>query len=95
MAAMVQIIDESRSSRRCCCPFLAGLESKQPKVGRIRFRRACALWVGGNESTPLRASSSGALRPDRDQTCRPAEVAARQETKFRNKVERALAEFCS
>jgi hypothetical protein len=93
MAALVQIIDEKPVEQKMLLPFLAGLESKQPKVGRIRFAHACALWVGGNEVDAI-ARLVEAARYDQTaiQTCVDRLKSLRDKTKFRNKVERALAE---
>lgn len=93
MAALVQMIDEKPAEQKMLQPFLAGLESKQPKVGRIRFAHACALWIGGNEADAItRLVEAARLDSTAIQICADRLQSLRDKTKFRPKVERALAE---
>jgi hypothetical protein len=93
MAAMVEIIDEKPVETKMLLPFLAGLESKHAKVGRVRFAHACALWVNGNENDAI-ARLVEAARFDQTalQICVDRLQSLRDKTKYRSKVERALAE---
>lgn len=93
MTAIVQIIDEKPVETKMLQPFLAGLESKQPKTGRIRFAHACALWVGGNEVDAIaRFVECARFDPTAIALCADRLQMLRDKTKFRGKVERALAE---
>lgn len=93
MTAIVQIIDEKPVETKMLQPFLAGLESKQPKTGRIRFAHACALWVGGNEVDAIaRFVECARYDPTAIAMCADRLQTLRDKTKFRGKVERALAE---
>ncbi len=93
MAALVEIIDDKPVETKMLLPFLAGLESKQPKVGRIRFAHACALWANGNEIDAI-ARLVEAARYDSTSipVCVARLQALRDKTKYPPKVERALAE---
>ncbi len=94
MAAMVEMIDEKPAESPMLTPFLAGLESKNPKVGRIRFANACALWAGGNEVDAItRFVETARLDPTAVQMCIDRLQGLRDKTKYRPKVERALAEL--
>ena len=93
MTAIVQIIDEKPIETKMLQPFLAGLESKHPKTGRIRFAHACALWVGGNEVDAIaRLVECARFDPTAHAMCADRLQMLREKTKFRGKVERALAE---
>ena len=93
MTAMVEIIDEKPIETKMLQPFLAGLESKQPKVGRIRYAHGIALWAGGNEVDCI-ARLVEAARFDSTMipTCVDRLQSLRDKTKFTPKLERALAE---
>lgn len=93
MAAMVQIIDEKPAEQKMLLPFLAGLESKQPKAGWIRFAHACALWVGENEIDAITHFVEAArYEQTAIQSCADRLKSLRDKTTFPSKVERALAE---
>ncbi|HXV14846.1 MAG TPA: tetratricopeptide repeat protein, partial [Candidatus Krumholzibacteria bacterium] len=93
MAALVEIIDEKPVETKMLLPFLAGLESKHAKVGRVRFAHACALWSNGNENDAI-ARIVEAARYDSTAIplCVDRLTSLRDKTKFPPKVERALAE---
>jgi tetratricopeptide (TPR) repeat protein len=94
MAALVQILDEKPVEQKMLLPFLAGLEAKEPKVGRIRFAHGCALWLGGNEIDAIaRFVETARLDPTAIGTCIERLKSLRGKTKFHSKVERALAEI--
>ena len=92
-AAMVEILDERPVETKILQPFLAGLESKQPKAGRIRFAHAVALWANGSEVEAIaRYVEAARLDATVVALCAPRLEALRDKTKYRPKVERALAE---
>ena len=93
MAAFVQILDEKPAEQKMLLPFLAGLEAKEPKVGRIRFAHACALWLGGNEIDAIaRFVETARLDQTAIGTCIDRLKSLRGKTKYHSKVERGLAE---
>ena len=93
MAALVEIIDEKAAESKMLQPFLAGLESKQPKVGRIRFAHAISLWANGNEVDAIaRLVEAARFDTTATQMCADRLQSLRDKTKYRPKVERALAE---
>ncbi len=93
MSALVEIIDEKPTETKMLQPFLAALESKQPKVGRIRFANGCALWAGGNEVDAIaRWVECARFDSTAVQTSIDRLQSVRDKTKYRPKVERALAE---
>lgn len=92
-AAMVEILDERPVETKILQPFLAGLESKQPKAGRIRFAHAVALWANGSEVEAIaRYVEAARLDSTVVPLCAPRLEGLRDKTKYRPKVERALAE---
>ncbi len=93
MAALVEIIDEKPAEAKMLLPFLAGLESKHQKVGRVRFAHACALWANGNEHDAIaRVIETARYDSTAIPMCVDRLQSAREKTKFPSKVERALAE---
>ncbi len=93
MAALIEIIDEKPVEAKMIQPFIASLESKQPKAGRIRFANACAFWAGGNEVDAIaRFVESAKLDPTVVQSSIDRLQALREKSKFKPKVDRALAE---
>ncbi len=93
MTALVEIIDEKPVETKMLQPFLAGLESKQPKVGRIRYAHGIALWAGGNEVDCIsRVVEAARFDSTMIPTCIDRLQSLRDKTKYKPKVERALAE---
>ena len=92
-AAVVEILDERPVETKILQPLLAGLEAKQPKAGRIRFAHAVALWANASEVEAI-AHFLEAARLDSTALalCAARLEAVREKTKYRPKVERALAE---
>jgi hypothetical protein len=91
MTALIEIIDEKPVETKMLLPFLAGLESKQPKAGRIRFAHAIALWANGNEVDAI-ARFVESARFHHHSSCMTAQ--ARVTRPVPSKLDRALAGFC-
>ncbi len=92
-AALVEILDERPTETKILQPFLAGLESKQPKSAAIRFAHACALWANASEvEAIMRLVEAARLDPSAATLCAERLESLRGKTKYRPKAERALAE---
>jgi len=93
MATFVQILEEKPVEQKMIDPFLASLESKNPKSGRIRFARACSMLANGVEvdaiprfvETARLDGACAAICVEQLRTLHPT-------SKYPAKVQRALAE---
>jgi tetratricopeptide (TPR) repeat protein len=93
MATLVKILEDKPVEYKMLDPFLASLEVKHPKSGRIRFARGCALRAAANEVDAIHRLVEAARL---EQTCAPLCVdqlkAMIEHSRQAQKVQRALAE---
>ncbi|HEU4364666.1 MAG TPA: tetratricopeptide repeat protein [Candidatus Krumholzibacteria bacterium] len=95
MTAIVQILDEKPVEQAILTPFLASLEGRHSKSGRVRFAHACAQCASGGELEGIgRFVEAARLEPPVATLCADRLRVLRETSKARTRAERALAEVC-
>jgi len=90
---LVKIIEDKPVEHRMLEPFLASLEAKHPKSGRLRFARGCALREASSEAESIQHFIDAArLEPGCAAACVEKLKAMREHARHPGKVQRALAE---
>lgn len=93
VAAIVQILDERPVEQTIMTPFLAVLEGRHSKSGRVRFAHACAQCASGAELEAIgRFVEAARLEPPVAVLCVDRLRVLRETSKARTRIERALAE---
>jgi tetratricopeptide (TPR) repeat protein len=93
VAGLVQILDEKPVEQAILTPFLAALENKHPKSGRVRFAHAVAQAASGAERESIaRFVDAARLEEQVASSCVDRLKILRETSKARTRVERALAE---
>jgi tetratricopeptide (TPR) repeat protein len=93
MAAFVTVVEEKPVEHKSIESFLAALASKNPKAGRIRHARGCALRAGGSEIEAIQLFVEAArLEPACAVNCIEQLQAMMEGSHHPGKVRRALAE---
>jgi tetratricopeptide (TPR) repeat protein len=93
VTALVQILDEKPVEKAVLTPFLASLENKHPKSGRVRFAHAVAQAASGAERESLgRFVDAARMEEPVALLCVDRLKILRETSKAKTRVERALAE---
>ncbi|MDH4337690.1 MAG: tetratricopeptide repeat protein [Candidatus Krumholzibacteria bacterium] len=93
VTALVQILDGKPVEQAILTPFLASLENKHPKSGRVRFAHAVAQATSGAELESIgRFVEAARLEEPVATMCVDRLRILRETSKARARVERALAE---
>lgn len=92
-SALVKIVEDKPVEHKMLDPFLAALELRHAKSGRIRFARGCSLRAAGNEVDALQHFiEASRLEPACAASCADQLKAMREHTHQPQKLQRALAE---
>jgi tetratricopeptide (TPR) repeat protein len=93
MTTLVKILEDKPVEHKMLDPFLAALEVKHPKSGRIRFARGCALRAAGNETDAIsRFIEAARLEPASAAVSAEQLKALGASTRHAARAQRALAE---
>jgi tetratricopeptide (TPR) repeat protein len=93
MATFVEVLEEKPVEYKMIDPFLAALEIKHPKSGRVRFARGCSLRANALEGDAIaRFIEAARLDPACASVCAEQLKLMRENAKQPAKIERGLAE---
>ena len=93
MAIFVEVLEEKPAEHKMIDPFLAALEIKHPKSGRVRFARGCAFRANALEGDAIaRFIEAARLDPACAAVCVEQLKRMLENAKQPAKVERGLAE---
>ncbi|HKW15288.1 MAG TPA: tetratricopeptide repeat protein [Candidatus Krumholzibacteria bacterium] len=93
MATFVTVVEDKSVEHKSVESFLAALAGKNPKAGRIRYARGCAMRVGGSEIEAIQLFVEAArLEPACAVNCIEQLQAMLEGSNHPGKVRRALAE---
>ena len=93
MATLVKIIEDKPVEHKVLDPFLAALEAKHAKSGRVRYARACSLRAAANEVEAIqRFVEASRMEPACAVVCAEQLRAMLDNPRHGTRVQRALAE---